>query len=331
MIFINASNVHQGGGKILLEALLKANDSPCVLYSDQRLNIEVKSHVHQIQVSPTIFKRIYAEFDLYQRAKKTDQVLCFGNLPLLLPSKARTYLFFQNMILLKKNAHMKFSFKEKLKHHAERLWLKWGLSKVEKVLVQSKAVRDEFLAEFPFAKVDVLPFIGILSESVNLKEKEFDFIYVSSGDPHKNHQNLLEAWKILAQEKIFPSLVLTVASNYRDICRHIDELKIENLKIYNKPELLHSEVLTLYSQTKALIYPSFIESFGLPLIEAQQMGIPIIASELDYVREFVEPAESFDPHSAKSIARAVKRFLKISEVPQKIYSATEFLEIVFNK
>ncbi|MDA9221646.1 glycosyltransferase, partial [Methylophilaceae bacterium] len=72
--------------------------------------------------------------------------------------------------------------------------------------------------------------------------------------------------------------------------------------------LIHSEIIKLYNQSNALIYPSLLESFGLPLVEASQLNLPILASELDYVRDVIDPIEVFDPTSPISISRAVKRF-----------------------
>ena len=72
-------------------------------------------------------------------------------------------------------------------------------------------------------------------------------------------------------------------------------------------------MLALYASAGALVFPSLGESFGLPLIEARQAGLSILAPELDYVRDVCEPAQTFDPQSATSIARAVKRFLQLAD------------------
>ena len=77
--------------------------------------------------------------------------------------------------------------------------------------------------------------------------------------------------------------------------------------------------------SSALIFPSRTESFGLPLIEAMHHGLPILAPELDYVRDVVTPIETFDPSSPISIARAVRRFLGNAEPTAQIHSAEDFL------
>jgi len=86
--------------------------------------------------------------------------------------------------------------------------------------------------------------------------------------------------------------------------------------------------LDLYKHSTALIYPSLFESYGLPLIEAGQYNLPVLASELDYVRDILDPVETFDPKSAKSIARSVKRFLKIDDEKTDIVEPKEFINNV---
>jgi hypothetical protein len=56
-----------------------------------------------------------------------------------------------------------------------------------------------------------------------------------------------------------------------------------------------------------------------------------MAPELDYVREVLDPKQTFDPESPVSIARAVKRFLGVDENPLPLLDAKRFLaEIIGN-
>lgn len=47
----------------------------------------------------------------------------------------------------------------------------------------------------------------------------------------------------------------------------------------------------LYSNADALVFPSYIETFGLPLTEAASAGIPVIAADLDYAKEVLNGYE----------------------------------------
>jgi glycosyltransferase involved in cell wall biosynthesis len=158
-------------------------------------------------------------------------------------------------------------------------------------------------------------------------EPAYDFAYVASGELHKNHHNLVEAWALLAEEGVHPSLCFTLDNaKYSDLCRWIEgKRKDFELNITNRGILSSEEVQGLYMGIRALIYPSDSESLGLPLIEARCAGIPILAPERDYVRDVIDPEQTFDPNSPVSIARAVKRFLGILEDPLPLMDAKTYL------
>ncbi|MEY8216185.1 MAG: glycosyltransferase, partial [Colwellia sp.] len=84
----------------------------------------------------------------------------------------------------------------------------------------------------------------------------------------------------------------------------------------------------LYEASKALVFPSLRESFGLPLIEASSAGLPIIASELDFVRDVSCPVQTFDPSSPVSIARAIARFLEIRIESGVMNTPDSFVEML---
>jgi len=203
----------------------------------------------------------------------------------------------------------------------ERVWLKFFYKNTDQIIVQTpsmkKLVIENLSNDIP---VKVVTLVGDVSNRNKIKVKENKvtrdktFIYVASGEPHKNHKNLIEAWCMLAEENIYPTLKLTL-----DIKRSCDEkvynwitkkINSHQLKVINLGYLSTSGLLKEYLASNALIYPSLFESMGLPLIEARNISLSIIASELDYVRDIVDPVESFNPNSATSIYKAVKRFLK---------------------
>ena len=59
--------------------------------------------------------------------------------------------------------------------------------------------------------------------------------------------------------------------------------------------------------------------------------MPVLASEMDYVRDVLDPEQTFDPISVTSIARAIKRFMGVFEQPLPLQNATEFLNHVLGK
>ena len=96
----------------------------------------------------------------------------------------------------------------------------------------------------------------------------------------------------------------------------------------NIGELPNEKIWVLYKKSRALIFPSTIESFVLPLIKASKIGLPIIAAEKDYVRDVCTPKETFDPQSPLSISRAIKRFLKIHDPQIPQCDAAKLLKVI---
>jgi glycosyltransferase involved in cell wall biosynthesis len=120
--------------------------------------------------------------------------------------------------------------------------------------------------------------------------------------------------------------------HFAGLCEYIEKIEQRfRLIVRNAGGLSHDSVLALYKKSRAVIYPSKFESFGLPLIEARQAGLPVLASELDYVRDVLDPEQVFDPNSPMSIARAVKRFMGVEENSLVLLNATMFLDSVLER
>lgn len=344
-VFIHATNVHQGGGRSLLQALLKALDGKVevVLSLDSRMPVPLgMTHNVKIKrVQPSIIHRLVAESCLARSVGPEDIILCFGNLPPLFKLRGRTVVFVQNRYLIDDVRLNGFPLRIRLRLAIERLWLSGTMSNASEFIVQTPTMKRLLEAKTQGkVPVRVLPFVAEPNGDAHgepkpeaQKENNYDFVYVASGEPHKNHWRLIEAWSLLAEEGLFPSLCLTLdEARFATLYTEIGAMRQRyGLKITNKGELPHNGILGLYENASALIYPSTFESFGLPLIEAHQAGLSVLAAELDYVRDVLDPEQTFDPNSPVSIARAVKRYLGVVERPLKIVDAGDFLNMLINR
>lgn len=334
---LHAPNVHQGGGRTLLVSLLRSvKGFECVAIVDQRLSIpdDVSSRVRMVQVPPTVVGRLRAEMTLASLSKPGDIVLCFGNLPPLFKNRGRVSVFLQNRYLLRERDLCEMPLRQRFRVAIERRWLRCFLYESQ-LIVQTDSMAREVKEIFGSSRARVMPFFPLLPLESPIEPsapKKYDFIYVASGEPHKNHRRLVQAWEILGTEGIYPSLCLTLDSaSDRQLLDWIDfRQRSAPLRITNVGQVSQIELSNLYRASRSLIYPSLFESFGLPLIEAASYNLPIVAPELDYVRDVASPAYTFDPSSAVSLARAVKRALGISAAPSPTMLPEEFLGELLN-
>ena len=116
---------------------------------------------------------------------------------------------------------------------------------------------------------------------------------------------------MLAKEGLYPTLAITVdEKKYPQLeLLRTDIVKRYGVKIKNLGVLSHCELIHKLPEYDALIYPSLLESFGLPLLEARSIGLDVIASDFDFVRDVVVPDVSFDPLSSVSIAEAIGSYI----------------------
>lgn len=327
-LIIHAPNVHQGGGKTLLHALLSeiGDTQSCALLTDHRFDLGlVPSHIQVFSFAPTLWGRFSAERKLKSLAQPGNIVFCMGNLPPLQRCAGRVVVFLQNRHLLDGFPLDGMPLKTRLRINLERLWLRTRLNSDIELLVQTLSMQNAAMRVLGL-RPRVVPFFSKYEQINRLlnQHPSRNLIYPATADKHKNHKNLLAAWELLDLNGIKVELHLTVDGN-PEILSLIANLQKRGILIVNHGHLTKIELEALYEGCMALIFPSYMESFGLPLLEAQSLGIPIIASERDYVRDVVVPAETFDPDSAVSIFRAVRRFLSVSEPPMMPLKPSDFL------
>lgn len=341
-LIIHAPNVHTGGGRVLLEELL-ASLSPYARGAailDRRLQppLNLPPEISVRQIPPSLWARLWAERYLARISDDHTRILCFGNLPPLARCRGRVSVFLHNRHLVSATDLSGFSLKVRLRILAERAWIRLYAARVDEWIVQTESMKlllTKILGSS--ARIRVLPFVPAatvagessgIEVSVAASLDPVDFCYVASGEPHKNHRRLIEAWVLLAKQGQSPSLRITLDHREdRELCDWIEQqIRQFGLRVDNVGRIPPDKIAKVYRSSRCLIHPSWCESFGLPLVEARSHGLPIVASELDYVRDVVSPEETFDPQSPRSIARAVRRHLGCRDAVQSLQDGKSFLQ-----
>ncbi len=331
-IIIYAPNIHTGGGAVLLKEIVKSsphNMRILFILNEQLESDDIFDEVNAVYFSGSLIGRIQAECYLKSLSVSYNHIVCLHNIPPIFNYKGRTSVLLQNRLIIDKSARHKFGFKSKFKLCIESLLVRMGARRNVSYIVQTESMKQalQTLVTPYDVNINILPFAKLERCGItNALELNSSYIYIASAEPHKNHVNLFLAWEILA--KVYgktPQLLLTLPNGFAEL---EERVKQNGLNIINLGSLEHSKVLEYLKSCKALIYPSKTESFGLPLVEAMSFNVPIIASELDYVRDVCEPIETFDPDSALSIARAIARFEGFETAPRNICEASSFWDTI---
>lgn len=315
MLFIDACYVNSEGGKSLLFYLIRSlnkNEIPFVVLFDERsqnklpentfptISFYVKSSLRQRQ---SYYKKIIAEFPI-------DKILCFGNIPpTFRVKKAVVYTFLQNVLMIESQGSL-VSFKKRIYFRLKALYLSLFKSNTDYWIVQTDDVKN-LLAnhlKFNIDKILVVPFFENLNkETIKLAKQPNSFFYPSTGEPHKNHINLLKAWENLFDEGYNLDLYLTIPDLHVELCNMVKSLKNKGLKIHNLGLLNKTDLALQYSKIEYLIFPSYFESFGMGIIEAVEFNCMVIAPDLPYVHAVVIPSNTFNPSDFQSIAKSVQK------------------------
>ena len=341
-LILFAPGVHTGGGVVLIKNIIKNLKNTHILLDERlKLNSFNKSNI-KIKISHSLLGRIFAELKLISAYKKNKKniIFCFHGIPpFFLKKNKNIVLFLQNSLHLKKLNFLEYPLKTFVRLFIEKLLLRVLNYKVGTFVVQTPNMKKLLIEELfklkkeKWSQIKIIPLLPLKKKKKKIKKKKkLNFIYVAEGLPHKNHKQLIKAWVELSKKNITPTLTLTIGSKYKSILNYIEKKKkLHKLKINNLGQISQESLFKEYDKASALIYPSFTESFGLPLLEASSFNLPILASELDFVRDVCNPEQTFDPKSYISISKAVERFLNFKLYKLKTFSGENFVNKVLNK
>jgi glycosyltransferase involved in cell wall biosynthesis len=114
------------------------------------------------------------------------------------------------------------------------------------------------------------------------------FVMLGTIEPRKNHLLLLRVWQRLVEQlgAAAPKLVVIGSRGweYDEIVRELENPALRG-SVLERGSLADQEVVTYLHHARALVMPSHVEGYGLPVAEALGAGVPVIASELAVFRD----------------------------------------------
>jgi glycosyltransferase involved in cell wall biosynthesis len=134
------------------------------------------------------------------------------------------------------------------------------------------------------------------------------FFYAGSLSPRKNLPNLIRAF-LKIKDTIPHVIYVTGGDSWLDTGVH--EMILKNAlsdRIIKLGYISEDDLVAMYSLADCYLYPSLYEGFGLPILEAQACGCPVITSSVSSCPEVAGAGAIFvDPHDTDDMARAMSR------------------------
>jgi len=115
-------------------------------------------------------------------------------------------------------------------------------------------------------------------------------------------------------------LVIVCARNifYQRFLKKVEKLKAK--KYVNFIGFVpDEELVAIYQHAEAFVFPSLIEGFGLPGLEAMACGLPVLVSDIPVFREiYKEAIVYFNPFSPADLAEKIKKISKDKKLKEKL-------------
>lgn len=275
--------------------------------------LQPAQHISIVNVSkgnhPWISRLYYDNIRVRNVAKQTkpDIVLSLQNTRIWSLGKIRQAIYIHQSIPFQRDKVFSFFKRRELIYaiyqHIIGAFISYSAKKAYKVFVQTewmkKAVSKKTKCDEN--KITVIPININKKTTIDLCfEHNWDnkqFFYPAFYAMYKNQKLILDAAKILESRDVNSiSITLTTGSEFD--CRLIKDVG----------QIPHNEVVRRLRES-TLIFPSYIETVGLPLIEAMEVGTVILAANCDYAHETVgkyENAYFFNPFNPVELADLIE-------------------------
>lgn len=180
--------------------------------------------------------------------------------------------------------------------------IKYSLKNNSYIVVQTEWMKNAVIDQFNWnpKKISAIkPNIEKISiekvPKIGFNGNKFHIFYPAHNINYKNHELIIKVLEYIKNnnQDMYDNLVVhfTFDRNLNNNRNALLINLIENLQV-DRPikyegKISYERVLSFYRSCDLLVFPSYIETFGLPLIEAACFGLPILVSDLDYAKEVI--------------------------------------------
>lgn len=190
------------------------------------------------------------------------------------------------------------------------------VKKADKLIVQIESTKKACAKRYgvPAEKFIVeTPQCSVKFTKTYEKQEKNSFFYPAGAYLFKNVDVLIEAARLLKAQGISNyEIILTLTGKESKVSAMWEQAcRSEDLPVHFVG-YVDFEKMGDYYAGSVLLFPSFVESFGLPLLEAKTCGSPVIAADLGYAHDVLGDypnASYFDPRDAGALVELMKKYI----------------------
>lgn len=185
------------------------------------------------------------------------------------------------------------------RHIGYRIILGAGLRRARHIIAVSRTTKKEILDHFPISHdaisvtyegVDEKLLFNSHESHINSLKQPF-FLYVGNAYPHKNLEFLIDAFVALRSANPSKNYRLILVGKYDFFYQRL-KTYIQNCPYAHSISLFgdadDEQLSYLYRNARGLMFPSRMEGFGLPGLEALSFRCPLVCSDIPVFREIYE-------------------------------------------
>ncbi|MBU5430648.1 glycosyltransferase [Kineothrix sp. MSJ-39] len=263
------------------------------------------------------FKRLRYEYVYFYEYSKLHDVDVWFSLHDITPhvkaNKIYTYCHNPSPFMKKDITKIKYSATNVAFSFFYKYLYRINIKSATGIIVQHNWMREEFLKMFPITNVIVArPTMHVDYEYIPKAQNQTckTFLFASYPRYFKNFEIICEACNILKRNDFEVWFTLkgdenAYAYDLRKRYKNIKNIKWLGIQPREK-------VLEMYNQINYMIFPSTLESWGLPISEFKLTGKPMLLADLPYAHETLgayDKAIFFNPYDEKELAIEMERLL----------------------
>jgi glycosyltransferase involved in cell wall biosynthesis len=241
-----------------------------------------------------------------------------SKLPLLNLVNVAPILYNYNYVVLHDTAFKKFpQFFNKYFVILYNVLVPIILKKAQQIFTVSYFSKSEIENYYPFTKGKIKVIYNAIDENVKKNrediQKEPYILTVGSLEPRKNISKLISAMNLNKNIKL-----IIVGDKNTKIFDNND-FNIESNNIIFTGYIGDEQLKELYENATLFIYPSIYEGFGIPPLEAQNYGIPVIVSDIEVFREiYADSVYYVNPYTSEQMYKGIQKVYNDKELQFKL-------------